>query len=94
MARGHSLGLALHDLEVHQDFAGALLGAAKLVALEVHQAHVLRLHEAFAYERGCADGDVLSGADGDVAAVAVHVGSLPEAATDFTKLFLQCVGSG
>ena len=40
--------LPLHHLQVHQDFTRALLGAEQLIALEVHQAHILGLQRTFA----------------------------------------------
>ena len=64
---------------------------AELVAFQVHQAHVLGFHEALGNQRGRAEDDVLADADGDVAAVAVHVGALPEPAADVADLQLQLV---
>ena len=91
VAGGDRLGLALHHLQVHQDFARALLRAAKLIALEIHEAHVRRLERAFAHERRRADGDVVAHADGHVAAVAVHVGAFPQAVAHRANLFLERV---
>ncbi len=42
-------------------------------------------------ERGRAEDDVLADADGDVAAVAVHVSALPEPAADVADLQLEVV---
>ena len=58
MHAGHGPRLAFHHLEMHQDFARALFFAAKLVALEIHQAHVLRRHETLAYQRRGAEREV------------------------------------
>src|SRR6266702_3978630 len=91
MDRGDGAWLALHDLQVHQDFARMLLGAAELVAVQIDEAHVLGFHEAFRAERGRAERDVLADADGDVAAVAIHVSAMPEAAADLANLFLERV---
>jgi len=65
-----------------------------LIAIEVHEAHILRLHETFAHQRGRADRDVLTGTNGDVSAVAVHVFTLPQATTDVAKLQLQTLRVG
>ena len=81
--------LSLHHLQVHEDFAGALLRARQLVALQVHQAHVLRLHEALGDQGGGAEDDIFADANGDVAAVAVYVGALPEPAANLADLQLQ-----
>jgi len=52
MHRGNRARLALHDLEMHQDFAGAFSGARELVSRQIHQAQVLRAHESFGDLRG------------------------------------------
>ena len=77
MGGGHCLGLALHDLEVHQDLAGPLFFAGKLVALQIHQAHVGRFHESFGNQGRGAKRDVLTHSDGQVSAVAIDIGALP-----------------
>ena len=79
MDRGRRAGLAFHDLQVHQDFAGALLHAGKLVAIEVHQAHVFRLHEAFGNEGRRAQGQIFADSNGHVPAIAINVGAGPGA---------------
>ena len=53
----------LHDFEVEQHFAGALLAAGELVALHVDEADVVGLQEAFAVHRGRAEDFVLVEAD-------------------------------
>ena len=89
MTRGDGPRLTLHDLQVHQDFAGAFLHAGKLVAFEIHEAHVLGFHETLAHERRRAERDVFAHANRDVAAVAIDISALPEPAADVAKLFLQ-----
>jgi hypothetical protein len=76
---------------MHQNLARALFGAGELVALEVHKAHVLGLHEAFAHQRRRADRDVFPDSDGDVATVAIDIFALPEPATNVAELFLERV---
>jgi len=74
---GHRARLAFHDLQVHQDFAGALFLTGQLVAVQVHQAHVFRFHEALGNQRRRAERHSFRDADGDVAAVAIDVGATP-----------------
>jgi hypothetical protein len=84
MAMHGGLGarLPLHDLEMHEDLAGPVQGAGELFAIEIDEAEVLGFHEPFGDEGGGAEGEVITDADGDVAAVAVDVGAFPEAAAD------------
>ncbi len=64
---------------------------AKLVALQVHQAQVLRFHEALGHQRRRAERHVLADANGDVAAVAIHIGAAPEAPADVANLQFERV---
>jgi hypothetical protein len=82
-------GLALHDAEVGLRLARADARAGELVAVEVDEAHVLGRHETLADERGRAEREVVADADGDVAAVAVGVVALPEAAAHVADAELQ-----
>ncbi len=87
-------GLALHDLQVHQNFAGALLPPGKLVAFQVHQAHVFRLHEPFGNERRRAKGQILADPNGDVPAIAINIGARPETPAYLAELQLERVDFG
>src|SRR5439155_13379476 len=89
MHSGDRALLTLHDREVHQDFARALLRAGELIAFEIDQAHLLWLHEAFRHQRRRAKRNVFADANGNVAAVAIDVSALPQAAADFANLELQ-----
>jgi len=91
---GLDLGPLLVARDVDAGLAGAHAGAGELFAVEVHEAHVLGLHEALADQRGRAEGEVVADADGDVAAVAVGVLTLPEAAAHLADPFLQDVDRG
>ena len=86
MARRDGFWLALHDLQMHQDFARPTLRARELVAFKIHEAHILGLHEAFAHERGRAERDVFADTNRDVAAIAVNVSAAPQAAANIAKL--------
>jgi hypothetical protein len=77
MNRGDGPRLAFHYLQMHQNLTGSLLDAAQLVSLEIDQAHVFRFHEAFGNQSRSAEGNVIAHANGDVAAIAINVGTLP-----------------
>lgn len=94
MARRHGLGLPFHDLQVHQNLAGAFLHAGQLVALEIHQTHVLGFHETLAHQRGRAERDVRTDLDGDVTAVAIDIGAAPQAAANVAQLLFQDMARG
>jgi hypothetical protein len=68
--------------------------AGELLAVEVDEAHVLGRHEALADERGRAEGEIVADADGDVAAVAVGVVTLPEPAADVADAALEFLIAG
>ena len=91
MHRRHGARLALHDLQVHQDLTRAFLSvaAAKLVAFQIHEAHILLFHEAFRHQRRRAKRNVFADANGNVASVSVHIGALPQAAADIANLRLE-----
>ena len=88
---GRSTRLPLHDLQMHQNLAGALLDTRKLIPLEIHEAHVRRFHEALAHQRGRAKGDILTDTNRDIAAVAIHIRALPQATPDIANLHLELV---
>ena len=79
----------LHHGEVGLDLAGGGAHAGLLAALEVDEAEVVGFHEALADERGRAQHEVLGHADADVAAVAVDVLALPEAAAHVADAVLE-----
>ena len=87
----HGARLPFHDLQVHQYFARSLLLAAKLIAFQVHQAHILRLHEPLGNERWRAKRDSFAHADGDIAAVAIDVRATPKAPPNLADLQLESV---
>ena len=80
MHRGDRSRLTLHDLQMHQNLARALFSitAAKLIAVEVHQAHICLRHESFRDERRSAERNVITDPNRDVASIAIHIFSLPE----------------
>ena len=84
--RGHGQRLAPHDLQVHENFTRAFPRAKQLVALEIHQTHVLRFHEALADKCGRAKCDILANANGNVAAIPIREGALPQAPSDVADL--------
>src|SRR5581483_915279 len=89
MHRGDGTWLALHDLQVHEDFTGAFLRAGQLIAFEIYQAHVLRLHEAFGHQCWRAEGQVFTDANGDIPSVTIHVRALPKASANIAELQFQ-----
>ena len=91
MHRRHRTRLTFHDLQVHQDFAGALFCSRKLVAFEINEAHILRLHETFRNQGRGAKSDIRRDADGNVTAVAIHISALPKAPANLANLELQFV---
>jgi hypothetical protein len=95
MDGGLGAGLPFHDLEMHEDLAGAVQGAGELFAVEIDQAKVFGFHEPLGDEGGCAEGEIIADADGDIPAVAIDIGTFPEAASDFADLefqFLEGIG--
>lgn len=78
-----------HHGDVGFDFAGGGAVACLLAAFHVHEADVFYLHVAFGAEGRRAEDEVFGDAYGDVAAVAVHIGALPQAAAHVAHAFLD-----
>src|SRR2546423_748493 len=89
MDRRHGAWLPFHNLKMHQNFAGAILCADELVAIEINQAHIVWLHKTLGDQRGRTQRNVLSRPNGNVAPVAIHISALPQTAANLADLQLQ-----
>jgi hypothetical protein len=94
MDRRHRSRLPLHDLQVHQNFAGPLLRPGKLVPLQIHQAHVFRFHKPLGNQRRRAECNIFTYSNRNVPTVAIHVFPLPQATPNLANLQLQLVDRG
>ena len=91
MADSLALWLAFHDGKVRHALAGARASACELFAIEIHKAHVLRFHESFANESRGAEHQVVSDADGHVAAITIGVIALPHAFAEIANTLFKSV---
>jgi hypothetical protein len=73
------LGLSLHDLQVHQDLAGAGLGSQQLLPVKSTRHRSSGFMNPLLTKRGRAQRHTVPNPDGEVPAVAIHILALPEA---------------
>ena len=89
MADRDGFGHRVVDGEVRGEFARSFPCAGELVALAIHHAEHVGLHEALADSGGSDNEAVGREARGDVAAIAVAVFAHPDAAADVANLLLE-----
>jgi hypothetical protein len=85
------VGPLLVDFQVQQGFARPLLAAGELLARHIDEADVVRLEEALAVHRRCAEDFVLADADGDIAIVGGREALVVEPATDLADILFDFV---
>src|SRR5437870_5534819 len=85
--RAH-IGAGFINRQVEIDLAGALAGAADLLAFEVNRADVVGLESAFGDSGGRAEDAIFAEAIGVIAFVASAEALLPDAAADVAHLLL------
>ena len=78
-----------HEGDMRLDLAGGGTHACFLATLEVDDAEVVGLHEAFTDQRRRAEHEVARDADADVASIAVDVVAVPEAAAHVADAVLE-----
>ena len=86
--RSH-IGAGFVDGQMEIDFAGALAGAADLLAFQIDGADVVGLESALGNSRGRAEDAIFADAIGMVAFVAGAKSFLPDAAADVAHLLLE-----
>ena len=91
MTHGLTLGLALHDGEVSHALTGSWASSGKLLAVEIHEAHVLGFHESFANESRGAKNKVVSNTNGHIATITIGVIALPHAFAEITDALFEHV---
>ncbi len=84
----------LHHGDVDAHLARPRTVTAELPCVHVHEADVLTTHEPLAAEGRCAENQVLANADGDIAAVAVRVALIVDAAPHLADLILDLIDLG
>src|SRR5262249_8421624 len=91
MAVDHRLhvGPLLVNRQVQQNLAGPLARAGQLLALVVHLANVLGLHESLGYHRRRAEHFLVVDTDGDVAVVGRREAAVVEPPADLTDVLFQ-----
>ena len=63
MHHGFDIRAMLHDRQVQQNFAGPLLFAGDLIAVQIHRTNVIRRHEPFTDHRRGTEDFVFTDAD-------------------------------
>jgi hypothetical protein len=86
----HALDIrsGLHDLQVQQHFAGALLAAAKLPAVHIDEANVVGRQETFSVHGVRAEDFVIIEPHGDIAVIGSGKPALVNAVADFADRLL------